>query len=591
MSSVARLVGLACGSVLVLALTARAAGPADPLFQLVPPDAAATLAIEDLRGNLRELLESPAAEGFRRLPAFRDWLASERFRKFEEAMKRIEEAVGEKVSTIRDELLGDAVVLTLRIPPDGKPDEARGLLLMRVRDRALLERLIRGVNAAQARSGELSRFVRLNREGVAYWSREFRPATRRPNEYLTVLDDNTFAWSNAEDLIQGVIDRKAGKARSLGGEPKFREIRRRLPEPSALSLFVDPGFVARQLASPARPRRPAEDRAAAMLGRYVGAMEYFGAALRWRDGVVLQTEEIIDPGKLDPWLRRWAARPGEIGPGLRRVPSTALAMASLHVDFNALLDALRDLVPDAQQPRLENLVLALEGVLLGHDLQAEILPQLGPGVLAYVEAPSAEDDTPASRLSKVLVIGLGNASGLTAAIENALRTFLAFYSLDPKHGDGQLRVESRDVEGRKVTTLRPTSPFAFAIDGDRLILGSSAAAVARSLTRLAPAPATATASVLGQLRADRFPEVGSFACVDFPQLHQFLLTHRVPLVERLAARQRRPIAEVGGDLDQALALMALFQQAYITSTIEPDASAIHRTVGLIARKSAQAAAP
>src|SRR5206468_4051854 len=85
MPSVARPAGLACGFVLAIALTARGAGPAETLFQLVPPDAAATLAIEDLRGHAREWFESPVAEGFRRLPAFRAWRASDHFQRFEQA--------------------------------------------------------------------------------------------------------------------------------------------------------------------------------------------------------------------------------------------------------------------------------------------------------------------------------------------------------------------------------------------------------------------------------------------------------------------------------------------------------------------------
>jgi hypothetical protein len=556
------------------------------LFQLVPPDAAATLAIEDLRGHAREFLGSPVADGFRQLPAFRAWLASDQFRRFEKARGRIEDVVGEKMATIRDDLLGDAVVLTLRIPPNGRPDEARGLLLTRVRNRALLERLIRGINDAQSRSGELVRLTRSDREGVAYWTREFRPALKRPSEYVTVLDDNTFAWSNAEDLLQGVIDRRAGKARSLGGEPKFQRVRGRLPAPSAVSLFVEPAYLQQLLAASARPPRPGGDRAPAMLGRYLGAMEYFGAALQWHDGILVHTEETVVPGKLDPWLRRWAARKGEpIGLDLRRVPASALAIASVRIDFNALLDAVRDLVPEPQQPRLKNLILALDGVLLGHDLQAEVLPQLGPGVLAYMEAPAAEDDSPAAQPTRVAVISLGNATGVTDAVENALRTLLAFYALDPRHGQGQLQVESREVEGRKVTALSPTSPFTFAIDRDRLILGSSAAAVVRFLSR----STIATESPVERLRAGRFPGAESFAYVDFVQLHRYILDHRGPIVERQAARQHRTVGEEERDLDQTAALMALFQQGYITGAIEPDATAVHRSIGLIARKPAPAA--
>jgi hypothetical protein len=589
MPPLVRLVGLAIGSALAFALTARAEEPAEPLFRLVPADATAALAIEDFRGHAREFFGSPLAEGFRQLPVYKAWVASERFRKLENAVRRIEKVVGEKVSTLCDELLGDAVVLVLRIPPDGRPDGARGLLLTRVGNRALLDRLILGINTAQERSGELARLVRTDREGVAYWTREFRRADKRPREYYTVLDDNTFASSNAEDLIQGVIDRKAGKGRSLAAEPKFRRVRGRLPGHSALSLFAEPVFLKRVLASLKPPRRPPTDRGGEMVGRYLGALEYFGAALRWQDGAVLHTEEIVDPGRLDPWLRRWAAAPGEVGPSLRKVPATALAMASVHFDFNAFLDAIRDFVPGPQQPRLTNLILALDGLLLGRSLQAEILPRMGPGVLTYVEAPATDDESRAAQLSKVLVVNLGDAMGVSPALDNALRTYLALYALNTRHGHGLLQLESRDVEGRKVTALRPTSPFAFSLDDDRLILGSSTPPVAGALD-LGRADATAD-NELVRLRAARFPEADSFACVDLLKLHQFVINHRAPLVERLAAKQKRPAENAASDLDQAVALMALFRQSYLTAAIDPDATAVHRTLGLIAREPAAVVAP
>jgi hypothetical protein len=303
----------------------------------------------------------------------------------------------------------------------------------------------------------------------------------------------------------------------------------------------------------------------------------------------LHTEEIVDPARLDTWLRHWAASAGEVGPDLRQVPATALVMASMRIDFNALLDAVRDLVPDVQQTRLKNLLLALDGVLLGQDLQSEILPSMGPGVLAYMEPPAADDAMPDARLAKVSVINLGGNPKLAAALENGLRTLLAFYALDPRHGRGQLEVESRVVAGRTVTALSRTSPFAFAVDRDRLILGSSALAVAHALS---PAAVGETAhGDLSRLRSERFPGAESFVYVDLLRLHRYIVDHRGPLVERLAARQRREPRDMERDLDQAAALMALFQQGYLSSVIEPDATAVHREIGLMAHTPPPAVAP
>jgi hypothetical protein len=108
---------LALGITLAIAATARGAGPAEMLFRLVPPDAGLALAIEDLRGHARQFSNSPLSDGLRQLPAVRAWFASDRFQRFQRARREIEKALGENVAKIRDDLLGDAVVLTLRVPP------------------------------------------------------------------------------------------------------------------------------------------------------------------------------------------------------------------------------------------------------------------------------------------------------------------------------------------------------------------------------------------------------------------------------------------------------------------------------------------
>jgi hypothetical protein len=604
-----RLVSLVLGWLLVLGLAARGSGPADGLFRLVPPDAAATLAIEDLRGQAREFLASPTAASLRHRPEFQAWLASTPFARFQQAGRKIEAVLGETVSTLRDELLGDAVVLTLRAAPGGRPEEARGLLLVRVGNRPLLDRLVQGLNEAQLRSGELQRLVDSRRAGVLYRRRAYRPDTQKPDEYYTILDDNTLAWSNAEDLIQGVIDRGRNQAPSLADLPKFQQVRRRLPPQAAVSLFLEPSFVWQRLETAPRNQKPGADRMAALLGRYFGAMEFLGVALEWRDGIVLHSEELLDPHRLDPWIRQWAERPAATPPGPGagpssrrvRVPASALAMASVHLDFPALLSALSELVPPNQEPRLENLVVTMNGVLLGHDLRTEILPNLGPRVFGYLEAPAQDAATaapgpgPGRRLAKVLVVELGNATGLTAALENALQTFLAFYALDPRHGNGRLQLESRDVDGQRITSLRPASgsPLAFAVDRDRLVLGSTPAAVAGAL---APGPVPARADVpaegpFEQLRAAEFPQAGSFACVDLVGLHRYVRDHRAALVARLAARQGRTAEEAGRDVDQAVLLMGLFRQGYLTSTVEPDATSVHRSVGLLVREPARTPVP
>lgn len=96
-------------------------------------------------------------------------------------------------SRLRDDLLGEAVVLVLQ-PGQGGDSEwpSSGLLLLKVRDRALLDRLIVLVNESDRRNGTLERVEPQAKGGTTYSVRGFRPGTRLVKAYV-VLDGGVSA--------------------------------------------------------------------------------------------------------------------------------------------------------------------------------------------------------------------------------------------------------------------------------------------------------------------------------------------------------------------------------------------------------------
>ena len=607
--------------------------PADRLVHLVPPDAAVVLTVEGLRDQLRAFTASPLAKGFWQLPAVQAWLDSDKARQFAHSRDQIEGVLGIKLTEVCDELIGDTVVLALRLSPDAPADasQARGLLLFQARDKVLLERLIHVVNTKQKESGELTQVTDLQRAGITYHFREFAPAAARPSEWYITYPDGTFAFSNSESLILSVIDRKGqGDAqnasdapraaipssakldRGLGELPRFQSVQSRLPPQALARLFVEPRQLARWMSATPRPEKASDARFMAMIERYLAAVDYAGAALVLSEtGIVVHTVETLDPAKLDPWLLRWASNRHRLDPALGRVPPTALAMASGRVDAVALYEALLQIVPAEDRPKLSNLETVLTGLLLGQDLRTRILPQLGPGLLAYVDSPPEPDDavpkgTPPSAASpwpfpQVLVVSLQRgepaakvagprpaeattgdhaAPSATTAIENALRSVLALAALDEKRNNGRSRITTRSVAGANVTTLEYPIPFAYAVDvaGSRLVLGTSAAAVAGYLEA---ARNPESGKRFRQFQARAFPDEETFFCVDLETLSRLAGRRHDRLVEALATRKNRPAADVDRDLSQVLAFARLFEAAYVTSRIEPDTAAVRRRIGFL----------
>ncbi len=629
------LVAAALGPLLALACAARAADqpvrPADALLRLVPPDAAAVVTVEGLRDQAHAFGASRLVPELRELPAVRAWLDSERYRQFERSRAQIEAFLGSSLAEIRDELLGDAVVLALRLPADLQPEpsQARGLLLVQVRDQALLRRVIRVINSAQQESGELLRVGDLDRNGTTYHAREFPAGANRLPEWYVTYPDGTFALSNSEALIQEVIDRKPlskkppgagphgdGKRGpmiepGLAGLPRLQAVERRLPERALARLFIDPRPVARLIAASARPRSPAEGKILAMLDRYLAAVDFAGGALVWSDGSLkLHTVETLDPSKLDPWILRWAGDSRPFDPALGRLPPTALALIALHVDVAALHDAIRMVIPDADQAKLANFETILTGLLLGKDVVAGTLPRLGPGALVYLDAPDevVEDVANAPQthphptpLPLVLVVDIddkgverppagergpgaaaaaADGASVADALDNALRTLLAVLALSPERAQRQAKITTRRVAGAAIHTLDIPIAFAYAVDrtSGRVIVSTSTEAIARYLEH-------ATDSRAGErfrrVQNASLSKLETFGWIDLEAINRLASRHRESLVGSLAARQGRPVGDVDRDLTQVQALARLIDAVIITTRIDPQATAIERSIGAI----------
>jgi len=571
---------LALGGRVVPASASPGAPTADEaatgLLRLVPPDAGVTLALVDLRGHVRAVAGSSLARSFGDLPAVKAWPDSPGGRQWDLARSQIERSLGAPLATIRDDLLGDAVVLALHVAPGAPPESARGLMLARVRDRALLARLIDVGNRAQVSAGSLKEVADLGSGDRSYRVRRFKPGGGAEDEYYRLFDDGTFAWSNSEALIRGVLGRKAGEGRGLADEPAFRKVRAGLPARPMAFVHVDPGFAGRILAAAPRSGDPRDDRAAELLARQLRAVEGIGLALEWRDGLVLHAHAVLDPEGLDARLARWSRSKDGPDALARRIPGSALAAAAVPIDFVAAFDALVEIAPGDDGSRLEATLVVLRGILLGHDVRKEVLPRLGPALIAYVDPPAAGSP----QFALVGVLQLRDDDGapvIAAALDSGLRTLLCLSALDPKRQATTPRLESRQAGPIRVTSLGgPAVPFAYGLGPDCLVVGTSADAVARFGTA---APDTR----LAPFRARHFPDARAYAAVDVVRLAQAARAHREALAARSAASRGITPEAAGREIDKAVALLDLFDGAFFALSIDPDAAAIHQAIGLIAR--------
>ena len=239
------------------------------------------------------------------------------------------------------------MVLVLRLPADAPPDpsRARGLLLLRARDPALLVRLIDAINSAQRGSGELARVQDRRRAGTTYHVREFPEDSGRPPEWYVGYPDGTFAFSNSEAMIQGVVDRKPpGPSPPRVGSTKWRSPRSRARPGRPAEAGGRPSTPAGAGAGPAVRGSPG-DRAAPGRGTAVPPSRPTSAswpccgvtwprsstpAPRWSGGTMRSSStrsRRSTPRGWTPGSGDGPATPAACRAELRRVPRTAMAIA------------------------------------------------------------------------------------------------------------------------------------------------------------------------------------------------------------------------------------------------------------------------
>jgi hypothetical protein len=555
----------------------RAAGahPADDLLALVPPDAGVTIVVEDLRTHAPAVLASPLVRGLARWPAVVAWMNSEPGGRLLRARGDVEAMLGLPLTRLRDDVLGDAVVLALVLPAGAPPEAARGLLLTRVRDRAALDRVLTALNAGESRAGTLRQVDARVHGGSAYSVRVFERGANKPDEAYAVLEGGVFAWSNSIELVTGVIDRRAGASDGgLRAEPRAVRMAAAQPADCLARVLVDPRYLERAAAQPPEKDDPGQ----AWLRRYVGALEYLGLALSWRDGPVVELVEHRAPERLDEPLRRWAARPGGLEPLLRRVPADAPVVVATHLDATALIDLLLGLVPPAERPRADAVLQTMRGLFLGRDLRAEVAPALGPAAVGYLDVPPAgHDDT----VHAALAIALADGSDARPAIENGLRTLFALSSLGDQGAKNRpaRAVETREIGGTRVTVLAGGGMApAFALAPGAVAIGLDPEAVAA----LASGETPGGPPWLAPLRADRFPGAETFLAADLAALAGRADARREALVARLSRDRAGDRDAAARDLDLVLGLLHRFRAGYLASTTTPDGAEARRVAGLIA---------
>lgn len=556
--------------------------PAEQLLALVPSDASAVLLLKDLRGCAARIARSGLVDRLRKTTAFRRWTDAGGLRDLERSVNDLESVLQTTWHAVLDDVLGDAVVLSLHLQTGEPPDHARGLLLVRPRDPQLLDRLIRSINSLEQAAGSLASLDDLKHGTLAYTARRFRDPSRSP-DFFGTLPDGTFVWTSDQILFQSVANRQAGrKSPGLIEQEGYLQIRPLLPEQSVARILVQPSFV--QALADADPNSLNLNDLPTAAREALGQIQYAGIALEWNTDLLLHqvdwsggaNAQAQPPIAAEPPALDWLAR------AMNRIPSPPLALFSATPNFIQLYESLLEILPDTDDPQRQRLDQLARGLLMDLDPKSEVLAHLGPRFLLYSTPPSPSDNGLIA--PTLLAVGLQGEPRVGRALENALRSALVIYAIDAARRNQNWRLVTEESASQRVTILQRVdrdnaSVLAFASNAESFVVGTSPSIVSSFLSD--SESHTGSGPSFDYVRTHYLDKMHDFLFVDLRRLTTLLRQRESDLARILARRRGNDNdASARSDLEQFTSLLELGQAVFYSSRPLPG-HLHHRQVGVV----------
>jgi hypothetical protein len=536
-------------ALMLLTAPVSAATPRDELLRFVPEDAGFCLVIDDLRGHWAQLLESPFGQQFRKSAIGAALANDSSWKKLTKQREHLERLLGVSWAKLRDDILGDAVVLAFSPGPPDKPNQDQGLILVQSRDPEALAKLVDRVNKLQKQSGELKEVEAREHNGRRYY---YRVEAKGANYYY--LSGPILAVSSQETMLRRALDRE-GRAKADKEPPVAKELRLLLGKERRLaSLWINPRAFDDAIAAKAKK---AKDSEAAVLKHF---LSYWKAL----DGVALAARISEDfegtlavRGKfarLPEGARRVlseAAKPSELW---RRFPDNALLAAAGCIHAAAFEQMLAGfLTPEARATLHEALDRNL-GAVLDKDIVKEVLPNLGPDVGLCIMAPEPGAKTWVPQAVFAVRVRPGDKPPFVdKAVFSAVDAFakLAVIEFNGKHKDQKMSLKTVMQDKVEVKYLQGDKRFpaglqpAYALKDGYLVLASAPEAIRRFVV-VSDAPSLGSEVPLVR--------------VSLKELRRYVQEHKKPLTDFMADQNKSRPEEADKLLDGLLLGLQFFDR-------------------------------
>jgi hypothetical protein len=473
-------------TVLFLALWAArptwADSPRDALLRLVPSDVGFCLLLEDLRGHSQALLNSPFLQQLQKSPWASKIVKAQETQQLDLLDQYLLQYLHVRADQLRDEILGDALVLAYRPGPPGKPSHEQGLLLLHARNPNLLKELVERVNRLQKDAGDLKELEQRRHDGQVYYHR-----TDTKGDGYYYLNGPLLAVASQPGILHQALnlERQSAAAES----PLAHEFRLLGVDKPLAALWLNPRAFEPHLRHNASSATGAQAVALKTLLRYWQCLDGVAFSLVVQKDLELSLALRARVEGLPAAAQRLLHSAVEHSELWRAFPEPTLVAAAGRIDLDALADVLSEFLPEDARKNLRAMVEGSLGVVFGKQIWRNLLPNVGPDGGFYVAAPVAKTRAWFPRVLAAVRVQPGKADSRTdLTLLNALTSLAALVVFQQNGGKpGALRMESMLQDGVEVKYLVHEVKFpagfrpAFALKKGYLVLASSPDEVQRFL--------------------------------------------------------------------------------------------------------------
>lgn len=465
-----------------------AQSPRDELLALVPGDSGFCFVVNQFRGQLDKWQASPWVKGLRTSivgQAFLSAPETQQLFRLQEVLKR---RLDVDWPSLRDDVLGDAIVFAYRPPLPGNPEHEQGLLLVRARKPEVLTRLLDKLNVEQKKSGELKDLVQLEHRGVKYHKR-----TDARSTHYVLQDGPLFALSAKEKVLRDLIEQRQDKNAEMN--TIAQQFQRGGADRALFAVWINPRAFETELEQRAQKNSGPEGLMLRTFLAYWRPLDNIVLSLTDGDDIEFKLSVQARPKELPPSVRKAFVEPGRPSELWNRFPTQAIFTLADRLDVALLSESLAEFsTPKNNKLAVETLQKTV-GAALGLDLVRDVLPNLGPDWGFCVVA--AEQPTHFPHLLAALAVKPGTGDvPVDQALFKGVQFFASLAVFDHNRKNAQQlrlkatmqdKVEVRYLDGDKV--FPPGMQPAFALKDGYLLFASSPEAIQRFQPQSAPAVA------------------------------------------------------------------------------------------------------